>query len=140
MSRVFSAVPGIGAVVAEAVRQYLDDERNRETLAALRAHGLRFAEERAAEAAARPLEGRTYVLTGRLEGMTRGEAQARIEALGGRVGSSVTRATTAVVVGEDPGSKLDKARALGLPVLDEAALVDLLETAAGGGQTALELH
>jgi len=137
-AEALAAVPGIGPVVAEAVRQYLDDERNQQTLAALRAHGLRFAEEAATDAEARPLEGQTYVLTGRLETMTRGEAQARLEALGGRVGSSVTRATTAVVVGEDPGSKLEKARALGLAVLDEPAFLEMLETAGRQGQSALE--
>lgn len=134
-----AAVPGVGSVVAEAVRQYLDDERNRQTLAALRAHGLCFVAERAADRGARPLDGATFVLTGRLATLTRGEAQTRIEALGGKVGSSVTRATTAVVAGEDPGSKLDKARALGLPVLDEAAFLDLLERARHGDQIALEL-
>ncbi len=137
-AEALAAVPGIGPVVAEAVRQYLDDERNQQTLAALRAHGLCFAEEAAHEGEARPLEGLTYVLTGRLETMTRGEAQARLEALGGRVGSAVTRATTAVVAGEDPGSKLAKARALGLPVLDEPAFLELLESAGNQGQSALE--
>jgi DNA ligase (NAD+) len=120
-----AAVPGVGAVVAEAVRQYLDDPRNQETVARLRAHGLRFAEEGAGGAAG-PLEGRAFVLTGRLESLTRGEAQACIEALGGRVGGSVTKGTDYVVVGEDPGSKLARARALGVTVLDEKGFVALL--------------
>jgi DNA ligase (NAD+) len=124
-----ASVPGIGPVVAEAVRQYLGDARNAETIAKLRAHGLRFAEEAAEEAPEGPLAGQTYVLTGRLESLTRGEAQARIEALGGKVGSSVTRATSAVVAGEDPGSKLRRAEAAGLTVLDESAFLALLEDA-----------
>jgi DNA ligase (NAD+) len=120
-----AAVPGIGVVVAEAVRQYLDDERNRETVAALRAHGLRF-ERAPGDAPSGPLAGRTFVLTGRLASLTRGEAQARIEALGGSVGGAVTRATDYVVVGEDPGSKLTKAQKLGVELLDEQALLGLL--------------
>jgi DNA ligase (NAD+) len=120
-----AAVPGVGAVVAEAVRQYLDDLRNQETVARLRAHGLRF-EEEVREAAQGPLEGCTFVLTGRLDGFTRSEAQARIEALGGRVSSSVGRGTDYVVAGDDAGSKLDKARSLGIPVLDEVSFIELL--------------
>jgi DNA ligase (NAD+) len=126
-----AAVPGVGAVVAEAVRQYLDDPRNAETVARLRAHGLRF-EEEAREGAPGPLDGRTFVLTGRLEGFTRGEAQTRIEALGGRVSGSVGKGTDYVVAGEEAGSKLDKARSLGVPVLDEASFVDLLGAPDGG--------
>ncbi len=108
-----AAVPGVGPVVAEAVRQYLDEPHNRQTLEKLQVHGLRFAEE-APPGAAGPLAGRAFVLTGRLETFTRGEAQARIEALGGRVSGSVGKATDYVVVGADPGSKLDKARRLGI--------------------------
>jgi len=120
-----AAVPGIGAVVAEAVRQYLDDPNNRETLEKLRARGLRFAQE-APQADAGPLSGRSFVLTGRLERYTRGEAQARIEALGGRLSDTVGKGTDYVVTGEAPGSKLDKARRLGVPTLDESAFVALL--------------
>ena len=120
-----AAVPGIGAVVAEAVRQYLDDAHNRETLAKLRERGLRFAEETPQKAVG-PLSGRTFVLTGRLERFTRGEAQDRIEALGGRVSGSVGKGTDCVVAGEDPGSKLDKARRLGVPTLGEAEFEVLL--------------
>jgi DNA ligase (NAD+) len=126
-----AAVPGVGPVVAEAVRQYLDEAHNRQTLDKLRVHGLRLAEE-APPGAARPLAGRAFVLTGRLENFTRGEAQARIEALGGRVSGSVGKATDYVVVGEDPGSKLDKARRLGIEMLDEAAFVAMVGEGGSG--------
>jgi DNA ligase (NAD+) len=128
-----AAVPGVGPVVAEALRQYLEDPHNRATLERLRVRGLRFAEE-TGPATAGPLAGRSFVLTGRLAGASRGEAQARIEALGGRVSGSVSKSTDYVVVGEDPGSKLEKARALGVPILDEDALVALLDES-GPGRT-----
>ncbi len=123
-----AAVPGVGPVVAEAVRQYLDDDHNRRTLEDLRRHGLRFVEQ-ARDRAAQPLAGRTFVLTGRLDTLTRSAAQERIEALGGRVGSAVSRSTDYVVAGADPGSKLARARALGITVLDEADFLALLDEA-----------
>ena len=139
--------PGIGSIVASAVRQYLADERNRETLARLRAHGLRFVEE-APQRAEGPFSGMTFVLTGRLESMTRPQAAARIGALGGRTTDSVSKATRYVVAGEDPGSKLAKAQKAGVTVLDEPAFLELLAGAgdatdagaaaeSGAGQTSL---
>ena len=124
--------PGIGPIVASAVRQYLADAPNRETLGRLRAHGLRFVEE-APQRAQGPFSGMTFVLTGRLESMTRPQAAARIEALGGRTTDSVSKATSYVVAGEDPGSKLAKAQKAGVTVLDEPAFLDLL---AGAGEAA----
>jgi DNA ligase (NAD+) len=123
-----AAVPGIGPVVAEAVRQYLADERNLETIDKLRAAGIVLVAD-IAEPVSGALSGKTFVLTGKLEGFTRGEAQARIEQLGGRVSSSVSKATDMVVVGEDAGSKLAKAQALGVATLDEAGFVRLLGAA-----------
>ena len=120
-----AAVPGVGPVVAEAVAQHLADEHNRATIEKLRAAGLRLFEERPARAEG-PLSGRTFVLTGKLPTLTRGEAQGLIEAQGGRVNRSVSRATDYVVVGEDAGSKLDRARSLGVPTLDEASFRALL--------------
>ena len=120
-----AAVPGVGPVVAEAVAQFLADEHNRGTIDKLRAAGVRLVEERPARAAG-SLSGRTFVLTGKLPTLTRGEAQALIEARGGRVSGSVSKATDFVVVGEDAGSKLDKARTLGVQTLDEGALRELL--------------
>jgi DNA ligase (NAD+) len=121
---------GIGPVVAGALRDFFDDERNQETLAKLRAHGLRFVEE-APQRPEGPFSGTTFVLTGTLESLTRTEAGARIEALGGKVSSSVSARTDYVVAGADPGSKLDKARAAGVAVLDEAQFLELLGDAGG---------
>ena len=117
-------VSGIGPVVAEAVEQFLGDEHNRETIEKLRAAGVRLVEE-APTPQEGPLTGSVFVLTGRLQGLTRGQAQALIEAAGGKVGSSVSRATDYVVAGADAGSKLDKAAELGVPVIDETRLVEL---------------
>jgi DNA ligase (NAD+) len=117
-------VPGIGPVVAEAVEQFLGDDHNRETIEKLRAAGVRLLEEKPAPRGG-PLSGSTFVLTGKLPTLTRGQAQALIEAAGGRVSGSVSRATDYVVAGEDAGTKLEKATALGVAVIDEAGLREL---------------
>ena len=101
--------PGIGPIVASAVCQYLADAPNRETLARLRAHGLRFVEEEPQRAEG-PFSGMTFVLTGRLESMTRPQAAARIEALGGRTSDSVSRATSYVVAGKTPAPSWPRRR------------------------------
>ena len=122
-------VDEIGARIAESVRAFFDSERNRALLDRLRAAGLRFEEEQAeAETAADggPLDGRTFVLTGTLGGMTRNEAAARIKALGGKVTGSVSGKTDFLVAGEKAGSKLRKAERLGVEVLDEAAFEALV--------------
>jgi DNA ligase (NAD+) len=123
--------PGVGAVVAAGIRAHLSDPHNCETIARLRAHGLRFVEE-APQRAEGPLSNTTFVLTGRLESMTRTQAAERIEALGGRTTDSVSRATSYVVAGEDPGSKLAKAQKAGVTVLDEAGFLALLSEAETG--------
>lgn len=131
-------VPGVGTVVAASIKGYLSDAHNRETIAKLRASGLCFAEESPRRPSG-PLSGALFVLTGRLESMTRPQAAARIQALGGRTSDSVSRATAYVVAGESPGSKLAKARKAGVTVLDEAAFRELLaeaESGAGGGSDA----
>ena len=120
----FQDTDGIGPVLAAALRHWLDEPRNRRLLDRLRSAGVRMEvppDERIARGADGPLKGQTYVLTGSLATMTRDEATAAIERLGGRVTGSVSKKTTAVVVGEDAGSKADKARELGVPTLDEAA-------------------
>ncbi|HEV8316747.1 MAG TPA: NAD-dependent DNA ligase LigA [Vicinamibacterales bacterium] len=119
----------IGPVLAESVRSWLDEPRNRELVARLRAAGVRMEvppEERVTAAPDGPLAGRTYVLTGTLASMTREEAGAALERLGGKVAGSVSRKTTGVIVGADAGSKADKARDLGVPTLDEAAFLKLI--------------
>jgi DNA ligase (NAD+) len=120
----------IGPVLAESVRSWLDEPRNQKLLTRLRAEGVQMEvppEQRAARRVEGALAGRTYVLTGTLESMTRDEAAAAIERLGGKVTGSVSRKTTGVIAGSDAGSKADKARELGVPLLDEAAFLALIE-------------
>jgi DNA ligase (NAD+) len=121
--------PEIGPVLARSLRDWLDEPRNRMLLDRLREAGVRMEaqeSERRAAAAEGPLSGRTYVLTGTLASMTREQAEAAIERLGGKVAGSVSRKTSAVIVGADPGSKADKARELGVETLDEAGFRALL--------------
>src|SRR5689334_13214479 len=121
-------VDGIGPVRAEAMVEGVADDDNRKLVEDLRALGLRFeagAEERPVEG---PLTGSTYVITGTLEGFSRDEARAALEAKGAKVADSVSKKTTGVVVGESPGSKAAKAEQLGVPMLDEAALEGLLRS------------
>jgi len=98
----------------------------------LRAAGLTFYEDKPVKTESRetPLAGKTFVLTGTLPGLTRDEAGALVEQSGGKVAGSVSKKTDYVVAGEKAGSKLDKAHALGIAVLDEAGLRELLGTAA----------
>lgn len=128
------AVPDVGAVVARAVREFLDEPRNRSFLYRLASLGVRMEDDIAtADLPARqPLAGLTYVITGTLDRMSREEAADAITCLGGKVAGSVSKKTTAVVVGHEAGSKLDKARALGIPELDEAGFLDLIMREGGG--------
>jgi DNA ligase (NAD+) len=119
------AIPGIGPVVAESVREWFADEHNRALVAALRVAGVRM-EETAAAPASDALAGKSFVLTGGLETMSRDQAKSAVEARGGRVATSVSKKTDYVVVGQDPGSKLDKAKELGVTCLDEAQFKELL--------------
>ena len=122
-------VEDIGSRIAESVRAFFDSERNQDLLRRLEDAGLQFEEEQTeAEAGDGPLEGRTFVLTGTLSGMTRNEAAARITALGGKVTGSVSGRTDFLVAGEKAGSKLRKAEQLGVEVLDEAGLAELLSS------------
>jgi DNA ligase (NAD+) len=117
---------GIGPILAETITRTLAEERTRELIERLGAHGLQLEEEGPAEAEEGPLAGMALVLTGTLPNLTREEATERIEAAGGKVTGSVSRKTAYVVVGEDPGSKLEKARELGTELLDEDGLLALL--------------
>ncbi len=120
------AVEGIGPIVAEAVAEWFDDEENTRLVAELAELGLRLeltAEERPAEGR---LSGNTYVITGTLEHFSRVEAQAALEERGAKVTNSVSAKTTALIAGENPGSKLEKARRAGIEILDERGLEELL--------------
>ncbi len=117
--------PGIGPKVAELIHRQLADELMRALIADLRSIGLRF-EEAGPPPGEGPLRDKTFVLTGTLPDLTREQAQERIMAAGGKVTGSVSRKTSYVVAGESPGSKLAKAEKLGVPVIDEAGLLELL--------------
>jgi len=115
-------VPGVGGAIAEAVVAFFAEPRNVELIGRLRASGLEFSEPRAASADG-PLLGKTYVLTGTLPTLSRGQATDLIEGAGGRVAGSVSKKTDAVVAGDDAGGKLEKAKTLGVEVIDEAELL-----------------
>jgi DNA ligase (NAD+) len=123
-----AAVEGIGPIIARSVHEWFADERNRATVEKLRAAGVNFAGPDKVDVPP-TLAGRSVVVTGTLARFTRDEVEAVIKAHGGKSPGSVSKKTTAVVVGEGPGaSKLSKAEELGVPVLDEAGFVHLLET------------
>ena len=115
------ALRGIGETIARALTAYFADESARALLERLRAAGVNMTEPRPV-AAGGTLKGMTVVITGTLPGLSRGQATELIESQGGRVTSSVSKATTFVVVGEDAGSKLERARALGIETIDEQEL------------------
>jgi DNA ligase (NAD+) len=123
------SVEGIGPVLAATIRETLDEQRNQQLIDALRRIGLNFEQERAGGDGELPLTGKTFVLTGTLGRMTRDEATARIERLGGKVTGSVSRKTDYVVTGDNPGTKLDQAQDLERPVIDEAELERVLSQA-----------
>ncbi|MCP5272408.1 MAG: NAD-dependent DNA ligase LigA [Burkholderiaceae bacterium] len=123
-------VPDVGPIVAQSVRQFFEQPHHREIVEQLRAAGVHWAEhDGEADTTPKPLAGRTIVLTGTLPTLSRDEAKALLEAAGAKVAGSVSKKTSAVVAGAEAGSKLDKARELGVPVIDEAGLHALL---AGG--------
>ena len=116
---------GIGDAIAASVRKFFDEPANVQMLRELEALGVDLTERGAVVDGPKPLAGKTFVLTGTLRSLTRDAARERIEALGGRVTSSVTRKTDYVVIGEAAGSKADDARRLGVATLDEAAFLNL---------------
>ena len=123
-------VPDIGPVVAQSIRRFLDEPHNRQVIEALRAAGVRWPEHSEVKAgSSRPLAGRTFVITGTLPQLTRDQAAEMIESAGGRVSASVSKKTDFVVAGEQAGSKLERARELGVAVIDEPALRSLLRGA-----------
>ena len=118
-------ISGIGPAMAGDIEMFFKQPHNREVVAALLTAGV-DPQPDAAPTGATPLAGKTFVLTGTLSGMAREEAKARLLALGAKVSDSVSRKTSYVVVGADPGSKAEKARTLGVEILDEAGLRRLL--------------
>ena len=128
-----TAVEGMGPIMARTVHQTLAEERTRELVEKLRAHGLTMEESGPAPLSEGPLVGKTLVLTGTLPTLTRPEATERIEAAGGKVTGSVSKKTDYLVAGDDPGTKYAKAQDTGTEILDEEALLELLGPAPAGG-------
>jgi DNA ligase (NAD+) len=115
-------VPGVGGAIAEAVVHFFAERRNRTLIERLRKAGLNFTEPAAVQEGG-PLSGKTYVLTGTLPTLSRTEATELIERAGGRVAGSVSKKTDAVVAGAEAGGKLDKAKTLGVEIIDEPELL-----------------
>jgi DNA ligase (NAD+) len=124
------SVPGIGSIQAQSVHDFLHTGENLAVIDKFRAAGVRMVDDDAGDGPANgPLAGKTVVLTGRLMNMTRSEAEAALRRSGANVASSVSKKTSAVFAGEDAGSKADRARELGVPVLGEEQLVKILRGA-----------
>jgi len=122
-------VPDVGPIVAQSLVDFFAEAHNREVIAQLRAAGVHWSEgEGATVAAPSAVSGKTFVLTGTLPNLSRELAVDKIEAQGGKVSNSVSKKTHYVVAGADPGSKYDKAIELGVAILDEAGLLQLLQT------------
>ena len=117
------AIGGVGPTVAAEVHEYFQRPESRRLIARLLTAGIEIKQPERREG---PLTGKTFVLTGTLSSLTRGEAEARIKELGGSIGSSVSKKTDYLVVGADPGSKLEKAQRLKIPIIDETAFLELL--------------
>jgi len=122
------AVPDVGPIVAESIRDFFAEAHNQQVIDALIAAGFEWSEsEGEGDASPKPLAGKTFVLTGTLPTLGREDAKEMIESLGGKVAGSVSKKTDFVVAGAEAGSKLEKAESLGIAVLDEAQLLALLE-------------
>jgi DNA ligase (NAD+) len=123
-----ASVEGVGPKIAASIRAFFSNPGNSALLERLQHSGVRLAEQRAEPELPQSLAGLTFVLTGALSNYTRDEATARLKALGAKVSGSVSKRTSFVVAGEDAGSKYDKAVELGVPVLDEFQLQEVLQT------------
>jgi DNA ligase (NAD+) len=119
------AIPAVGPKIAESVHAFFRGDRQRDLIERLKAAGVSTEQKRTARPKG-PLAGQTFVITGTLESMSRGEAEAKLKALGATIGSSVTKKTTYLVAGAGPGSKIEKARRYGTPLMEEPALLRLL--------------
>ena len=121
-------IDGIGPKIAESIVRYFATERNQATIAGLRSAGVKLWQYLApVDTSALPWKGLTFVITGTLVNMTRREAEGRVKSLGAATSSSVSRRTDWLVAGASPGTKLATAERLGVPVLDEAGLMALLQ-------------
>jgi DNA ligase (NAD+) len=120
-------VPDVGPIVAQSIIAFLAESHNLEVITQLRSSGVNWTEHAGEQIKNLKLSGKTLVLTGTLPSMSREEAKAALEALGAKVAGSVSKKTDYVVAGAEAGSKLDKARELGVPVLDEQGLINLLD-------------
>ncbi len=123
----FLAVNDVGPIVAKSIRTFFDQAHNREVVEQLRACGVSWQEGEAAARAPQPLSGKTFVITGTLPTLSRDEAKDMLEAAGAKVAGSVSKKTDYLLAGSDAGSKLTKARELGVAVIDEGLLADLLK-------------
>jgi len=123
---VLGAVPDVGPVMARSVRSFLDEPRNAALFDRLAAAGVRMEDDTPRPAGPGPLAGRTYVITGTLGAMSREAATEALQALGAKVSGSVSKKTSGLIAGAEPGSKLEKATAAGVPILDEAAFLALI--------------
>jgi DNA ligase (NAD+) len=119
-------VPDVGPIVASAVREFLDETRNRRVIGALRAAGVYWPTLDVGHHENRPLGGKSFVITGTLPTLSRIEAIERIQNAGARVTASVTNRTSYLVAGDAPGSKIDAARRLGIQIIDEPELLRIL--------------
>jgi DNA ligase (NAD+) len=119
-------VADVGPIVAQSLRTFFDQPHNREVVEQLRACGVTWEEGAPAARVPKPLAGKTFVLTGTLPTLSRDQAKDLLEAAGAKVAGSVSKKTDYVVAGAEAGSKLDKAHALGVAVLDEPGLMELL--------------
>ena len=121
------SIPSIGPKISESIAAFFRQEGNRNIIDKLRKVGVKLEEAPPqAKPGGLPLAGKEFVITGKLASSTRSEAETRVKALGGMAGSSVTKKTSYVVVGEDPGSKLDKARKMGVTILTEEEFVRMI--------------
>ncbi len=120
------SIPGVGPVIGASLHSWLAEERHGDLIARLRAAGVRMTAEATVTTATGPLAGQSFVLTGRLEHLTRAKAEAALVKLGGTIASGVSKHLSHLIVGADPGSKVVKAEKLGIPMHDEAWLLALL--------------
>jgi DNA ligase (NAD+) len=130
-------VADVGPIVAQSIRTFFDQAHNREVVEQLRACGVTWTEGEPTAGASLPLAGQTFVLTGTLPTLSRDQAKEMLEALGAKVAGSVSKKTHGVIAGAEAGSKLEKAQALGIPVLDEDGLRALVAAGAGDSRESI---